>query len=61
MLQESPSLKSYPEEVLAQYYDRGLKAASNETELPINTFPVECPYLITQVLDAEFLPDAIDL
>ncbi|MBC6430085.1 DUF29 domain-containing protein [Nostoc sp. HG1] len=40
---------------------RGLKAASNETELPIDMFPVECPYSIAQVLDAEFLPDAIDL
>ncbi|MCC5623792.1 DUF29 family protein [Nostoc sp. CHAB 5715] len=55
------SLKSYPEEVLAQCYHRGLKAASNETELPIDTFPVECPYSIAQILDAEFLPDAIDL
>ncbi len=61
LLQESPSLKSYPEEVLAQCYHRGLKAASNETELSINTFPVECPYSIAQVLDAEFLPDAINL
>ncbi|MEH2167191.1 MAG: DUF29 domain-containing protein [Nostoc sp.] len=46
LLQDSPSLKSYLEEVLAQCYHRGLKAASNETELPINTFPVECPYSI---------------
>ncbi|MBW4678003.1 MAG: DUF29 domain-containing protein [Desmonostoc geniculatum HA4340-LM1] len=61
LLQESPSLKSYPEEVLAQCYHRGLKAASNETELSINTFPVECPYSIAQVLDAEFFPDAINL
>ena len=61
LLQESPSLKFYPEEVLAQCYHRGLKAASNETELPINMFPVECPYSIAQILDAEFLPDAIDL
>ncbi|MEH2411124.1 DUF29 domain-containing protein [Nostoc sp.] len=61
LLQESPRLKSYPEEVLAQCYDRGLKAASNEIELPIDTFPVEYPYSISQVFDAEFLPDAIDL
>ncbi|MFN6483439.1 MULTISPECIES: DUF29 domain-containing protein [unclassified Nostoc] len=61
LLQESPTLKSYPEEVLAQCYHRGLKAASNETELPIDTFPVECPYSIVQVLDSEFLPDIIDL
>jgi hypothetical protein len=56
LLQESPSLKSYPEEVLAQCYHRGLKAASNETELAIDVFPVECPYSVAQVLDAEFLP-----
>ncbi|WP_138499040.1 DUF29 domain-containing protein [Nostoc sp. PA-18-2419] len=61
LLQESPSLKSYLEEVLAQSYNRGLKAASNETKLPVNTFPAECPYSIAQVLDAEFLPDAINL
>ncbi|RCJ14916.1 hypothetical protein A6S26_09675 [Nostoc sp. ATCC 43529] len=60
LLQESPSLKSYPEEVLAQCYHRGLKAASNETKLPIDTFPPECPYSIAQILDAEFLPDAIN-
>jgi hypothetical protein len=60
LLQESPSLKSYPEEVLAECYKRGRKAASNETELPLDTFPAECPYAITQVLDTEFLPDATD-
>ncbi|WP_313931849.1 MULTISPECIES: DUF29 domain-containing protein [Nostoc] len=60
LLQESPSLKSYPEEVLAQCYHRGLKAASNETKLAIDTFPTECPYSIAQILDAEFLPNAIN-
>ncbi|MDF5707004.1 MAG: DUF29 domain-containing protein [Nostoc sp. S4] len=61
LLQESPSLKSYLEEVLALSYHRGLKAASNETKLAVDTFPAECPYSIAQVLDAEFLPDAINL
>jgi Domain of unknown function DUF29 len=56
LLQESPSLKSDPEEILAQCYHRALKAASNETELGIDVFPVECPYSVAQVLDAEFLP-----
>ncbi|MBE9051731.1 DUF29 domain-containing protein [Nostocales cyanobacterium LEGE 11386] len=58
LLQDSSSLKSYPEEVLAECYRRGLKAAMNETELPQDKFPVECPYSIAQILDAEFLPDA---
>jgi hypothetical protein len=61
LLQESPSLKPYLEEVLAECYRRGCKAATNETELPLNTFPAKCPYPITQVLDTDFLPDAIDL
>lgn len=60
LLQESPSLKSYPEEVLAECYKRGRKAARNETELSLNTFPAECPYTITQILDTEFLPEAVN-
>jgi Domain of unknown function DUF29 len=60
LLQESPSLKSYPAEVLTESYHRGLKAASNETKLPMDKFPSECPYSIAQIVDAEFLPNAID-
>jgi Domain of unknown function DUF29 len=56
LLQESPSLKPYLEEVLAESYRRGRKAASNETELPLNIFPAECVYTIDQILDPEFLP-----
>jgi hypothetical protein len=26
----------------------------------LDTFPAECPYTITQVLDTEFLPEATD-
>jgi hypothetical protein len=60
LLQESPSLNPYLEDVLAECYRRGRKAASNETELSVNTFPVECPYTITQILDGEFMPDAMN-
>ncbi|MFN6562496.1 MAG: DUF29 family protein [Nostoc sp. ChiSLP01] len=35
--------------------------ASKKTELPIDMFPAESPYSIAQVLDAEFLPNAINL
>lgn len=58
LLQDSPSLKSYPQEVLAESYSRGRKAAMNETQLPQSQFPVECPYTIAQILDTEFLPEA---
>lgn len=60
LLEESPSLKSLPNEVLAECYRRGKKAASNETGLPLDRFPVDCPYPIIQVIDPEFLPEVID-
>lgn len=61
LLLDSPSLNSYLEEILAQCYRRSTKAASNETELPLDTFPAECSYTIAQILDSEFLPDPVNL
>ena len=58
LLQDSPSIKYYPEVVLAECYSRGRKAAINETELSPHQFPLECPYTIAQILDPEFLPTA---
>ncbi|MDY7015252.1 MAG: DUF29 domain-containing protein [Cyanobacteriota bacterium] len=57
LLQDSPSLKPYFAEILTQCFHRARKAASRETGLPLNTFPVDCPYAIARVLDAEFLPE----
>ncbi|MBE9224411.1 DUF29 domain-containing protein [Phormidium sp. LEGE 05292] len=59
LLTDSPSLQPYLSEVVPESYHRGKKAASNETKLPINTFPVDCPYSIDEILDSEFLPEAI--
>ncbi|MFB2898757.1 DUF29 domain-containing protein [Aerosakkonemataceae cyanobacterium BLCC-F50] len=59
LLTDSPSLQPYLTEVLPESYHRGKKAASNETKLPINTFPADCPYSIGEILDSEFLPEAI--
>jgi hypothetical protein len=56
LLLDSPSLKPYLEEVLSQSYLRGRKAASNETQLPIEVFAEECYYDIDRILDPEFLP-----
>ncbi|MDY6782969.1 MAG: DUF29 domain-containing protein [Cyanobacteriota bacterium] len=58
LLQDSPSLKPALEVILAECFRRARKAASRETGLPLNTFPVECPYAIAQILDAEFLPES---
>lgn len=54
---ESPSLKPYLQEVFAECYLDAVELASAETELPIETFPGECPYTSTEVLDSNFLPE----
>jgi hypothetical protein len=57
-IKDSPSLKRYPGEVLADQYETARLAASGETQLPEAVFPVSCPYSIEQVLDPAFWPDA---
>lgn len=58
ILQDSPSLKSYPETVLAQAYTSACNNAASETGLPIETFP-DCPFAIAEILNEDFLPAEI--
>jgi DNA-binding transcriptional regulator YdaS (Cro superfamily) len=55
-LQESPSLRGYPGEVLDEEYAIARDKAAAETGLRAGTFPKACPYTIDQVLDPDFLP-----
>ncbi|MGB3768952.1 MAG: DUF29 domain-containing protein [Phormidesmis sp.] len=55
-LKDSPSLKTFIVEELSESYTDSVRQASIETGLPIETFPVSCPYAIAQVLDDDFLP-----
>ena len=55
-LEESPSLRSYLEEVLAKEYRIARLKASGETGLPLDRFPEECPYTIAEILDDDFQP-----
>jgi hypothetical protein len=57
-IKKSPSLKSYPEEILSDCYTDARELASVETRLPLDTFPAECPYAIAIILSPEFLPSA---
>jgi Domain of unknown function DUF29 len=56
-IKKSPSLKSYPEEILSECYTEARELAAIETELPLDTFPPECAYAISDVLAPTFLPD----
>ncbi|NJL40994.1 MAG: DUF29 domain-containing protein [Leptolyngbyaceae cyanobacterium RM2_2_4] len=55
-LKDSPSLIPYLQEVFAECYAYAREQAADEIGLPLETFPVECPYPAEQALNSEFLP-----
>ncbi len=57
LLRESPSLKPYLATVIAEAYLEGRDLAIQETNLPDETFPIDCPYEFETAIDMEFLPD----
>lgn len=56
LLEENPSLKPYLEEVLQKAYRRGVALAIGATDLLERTFPQDCPYRLTEILDDYFYP-----
>ena len=55
--EESPSLKLYFSENFDKAYQKIRKQAALETELPIQTFPQECPFPKESVLADEWMPE----
>ena len=55
-LKESPSLQAYLESIFAESYVEAVKQAKAETGLPLEMFPLQCPYESVAVVDDEFLP-----
>lgn len=58
IVRESPSLRQHPSTALVEEYSFARADAADETGLPEDTFPVECPFTIEQVLDPDWLPEA---
>jgi hypothetical protein len=56
LLSESPSLRGYPAEVLAEEYALARTKASDETRIAEDVFSELCPFTIDQVLDSAFYP-----
>jgi hypothetical protein len=56
-LQDSPSLIPYFQEVFAECYANACEQAADETGLPLETFPYNCPYTSEQSLNSKYLPD----
>lgn len=58
LLQDSPSLKPYLDEVFLAAYELGLALAIRETKLGEQVFPEGCPYTPDQSMNPEFLPES---
>jgi hypothetical protein len=56
-LEDSPSLKVYPLEQLDRSYQKARHSASKQTGLPLSAFPEECPYLLENILNEDWLPE----
>ena len=57
LLQDSPNLKPYLDEVFFTIYELGLALAIREIELGEQVFPEICPYTLGETLNPEFLPN----
>jgi hypothetical protein len=57
-LKQNLSLKRYLLETIQSAYPDAVDIASDETGLPLVTFPKHCPYTIEQLLDDQFFPES---
>ncbi len=57
-LRKSLGLKSYLPEAIVDTYEDALDLASKESGLALKTFPRECPYTKTQILDDDDYPES---
>jgi hypothetical protein len=56
LLDESPSLRSFPATVLEREYRLARLKAAGESGLPVDVFPTDVPYSISDILSDEFFP-----
>ncbi len=59
VIEDSPSLGDYPSGVLDKAYQSARKDAARETRLPLETFPIHCPFTSEEVLNEAFWPESI--
>jgi Domain of unknown function DUF29 len=53
---DSPSLRGYFQAMFDECYQNARKQAADETELPLQTFPIESPFTVDDCLNENFLP-----
>jgi hypothetical protein len=57
-IDDSPSLQAYPGARLAFAYQHARRSAQRGTRLALATLPETCPWMLEQVLDDDFFPEA---
>jgi hypothetical protein len=56
ILEDSPSLATFPGEILEQEYRRARRKALRDSRLSPEGVPATCPFTVDQALDADFWP-----
>ncbi|NJL01828.1 MAG: DUF29 domain-containing protein [Spirulinaceae cyanobacterium SM2_1_0] len=56
LLADNPSLQPDLDTALERAYRRAVALAAGETDLPASTFPTECGYNLSDILDRDFYP-----
>ncbi len=56
LFEQSPSVRRTVPATLQRVYRSAVKQASLETDLPVESFPRECPFAPEQILDQDFFP-----
>jgi len=56
-LEDNPSLKALIGTAIEKAYRNAVLEAANETSLPLQTFPQECPYRFDEIMDDRFWPE----
>jgi hypothetical protein len=57
LLKDMPSLKNLIDSAIMEIYADAVEWASDETHMPQNVFPVQCPFTQEQLLDKKFYSD----
>ena len=55
-MQDSPSLRGYPAEVLDRVYQRARREVRDQTQCDLSMFPDQCPWPIEDILEDGWLP-----
>jgi len=53
LLEQSPSLKRFIPQVVAKEYPRARRNAADETGLPVESLPKDCPFSLDEILASD--------